>query len=333
MRRRNAWMGLGLSLGLALAILLLAGCVKQANGSASQASESLAVPSRVDSAKSAPDAAVPGVVLPDTEALLVHDLARRDYPIWVALPAGYAENPERRYPVLYVTDALYSFPVVRSLRNLVGQRGVNLEDFILVGLPPQHGRTSKQSRSRDYTPTAPARHDADDYSAEEYGGAAHYRDFLATSVLPMIDARYRTDPSRRAFAGHSYGGLFGAYVLVTRPEMFDIYILSSPSLWYDDHVIDRFEQEYARDHGVLRAKVFLSVGGYETVKPGARYYRNNDMLAHNRAFAQRLRGRRYEGLEVETFVIDGEDHFTVYPAVLTRTLLKVFPGAGPYVSG
>ena len=35
----------------------------------------------------------------------------------------------------------------------------------------------------------------------------------------MIDARYRTDPARRAYAGHSYGGLFGAYVLTTRRDM------------------------------------------------------------------------------------------------------------------
>ncbi|MBL2545334.1 alpha/beta hydrolase, partial [Klebsiella pneumoniae] len=88
-----------------------------------------------------------------------------------------------------------------------------------VGLPPQEGLTSKQSRSRDYTPSDPARTDPRDYSDDvSYGGAAHYRDFLAEQVLPMIDARYRTDPARRAYAGHSYGGLFGAYVLTTRPD-------------------------------------------------------------------------------------------------------------------
>ncbi|MCF7749719.1 hypothetical protein KQ945_03090 [Bacillus subtilis subsp. subtilis] len=286
--------------------------------------------------RSDPPAAGPvtGVVLPDTESWAVHDPAGRDYPIWVALPASYAKHPQRRYPVLYVTDALYSFPLVRSVRNLVGQGGGNLEDFILVGLPPQQGLTSKQSRSRDYTPTRPARRNDDDYSDDVvYGGAAHYRDFLAAQVLPAVDARYRTDPARRSFAGHSYGGLFGTYVLLTRPDMFQTYILSSPSLWFDSHVIDQLEQDYAQQHHALPARVLLAIGSYETIKPEPRYFTRNDMLKDNQAFADRLRQRGYAGLQVDTTVIEGEDHLTVYPTTVTRALLQVFPGTGPYDGG
>lgn len=282
----------------------------------------------------APGAAPVGVVLPDTDSWTVHDPAGRDYPIWVSLPASYASAPQRRYPVLYVTDVLYSFPLVRSVRNLVGQGGGNLEDFILVGLPPQQGLTSKQSRSRDYTPTRPVRRADDDYSDDvTYGGAAHYRDFLAAHVLPAVDARYRTDPARRTFAGHSYGGLFGSYVLLTRPEMFQTYILSSPSLWFDQHVIDQVEQRYAATHTALPARVLLAIGSFETVKPETGYLRGNDMLLHNQQFADRLRQRGYPGLQVETRVIEGEDHLTVYPTTMTRALLQVFPGGGPYDGG
>lgn len=233
--------------------------------------------------------------------------------------------------MLYVTDALYSFPLVRSVRNMVGQKGVNLEDFILVGLPPQEGLTSKQSRSRDYTPSDPARTDPRDYSDDvSYGGAAHYRDFLAERVLPMIDARYRTDPARRAYAGHSYGGLFGAYVLTTRPDMFRTYILSSPSLWFDNHLVPRLQAEARAP--TQPTTVVLSVGSFETVKPEPRYFTRNDMLRHNAEFAEQLRNSG-RSLKVENMVIDDEDHFTVYPDMITRALLKVFPGTGPYSSG
>ncbi|MFT4256417.1 MAG: alpha/beta hydrolase-fold protein [Pseudoxanthomonas sp.] len=273
--------------------------------------------------------------LGNTEELFVRDdAAGRDYPIWVALPNDYDKDAERRYPVLYVTDALYSFPLVRSIRNMVGQRGVNIEDFILVGLSPQSGLTSKQSRSRDYTPTQPAaRGDSDDYSAEEYGGAAHYRDFLQAQVFPQVESRYRVDVSRRAFAGHSYGGLFGSYVLLTKPEMFQTYILSSPSLWFDGHAIDKVEADYATNHDDLRAHVLFSTGQYETQGPEPRYFKNGDMVGDNRRLAEKLKARRYPGLKVETSVLEGEDHFTIYPTVITRALLKVFPGKGPYSSG
>jgi len=275
--------------------------------------------------------AVPGVVLPDTESLRVHDPIGRDYALWVALPAGYAAHPQKRYPVVYVTDALYSFPLVRSVRNLVGQQGVNIEDFILVGLPPQEGLTSKQSRSRDYTPSDPVRTPAGYYSDDvTYGGAAHYRDFLSDHALPLIDARYRTDPARRVFAGHSYGALLGAYVLTTQPDMFGTYILSSPSLWFDQGLLPRMQDAAVMPSQPIR--VLLSVGGYETVKPGPRYSTGNDMLRQAADFAGQLRcsGRK---LQVENIVIDGEDHLTVYPRVITRALLEVLPGEGPYTGG
>jgi len=275
--------------------------------------------------------AVPGVVLPDTESLRVHDPVGRDYALWVALPAGYAAHPQKRYPVVYVTDALYSFPLVRSVRNLVGQQGVNIEDFILVGLPPQEGLTSKQSRSRDYTPSDPVRTPAGYYSDDvTYGGAAHYRDFLADHALPMIDARYRTDPARRVFAGHSYGALLGAYVLTTQPDMFGTYILSSPSLWFDQGLLPRMQDAAVMPSQPIR--VLLSVGGYETVKPGPRYSTGNDMLRQTADFAGQLQ-RSGRKLQVENIVIDGEDHLTVYPRVITGALLQVLPGEGPYTGG
>lgn len=293
----------------------------------------VAVPAQPPSSVPVP-APVAGVVLPDTEAFTVHDPAGRDYPVWVALPASYASAPQRRYPVLYVTDALYSFPLVRSIRNLVGQGGRNVEDFILVGLPPQQGLSSRQSRSRDYTPTSPVRSADDDYSDDvSYGGAAHYRDFVAERVLPRIDAQYRTDPSRRAFAGHSYGGLFGSYVLLTRPQMFQSYILSSPSLWFDHKVIERIEQDYADGHRSLNARVLLTIGSLETTHPAPPFPQRNDMLLHNQQFAERLRSRGYQGLQVDTGVQEGEDHLTAYPSSITRALLQVFPGSGPYDGG
>ncbi|MGO4720830.1 alpha/beta hydrolase [Stenotrophomonas sp. 2MCAF14_2] len=302
-----------------LACLALAGCAM-----------SVAPPATQEEARESATA-VPGVVLPDTESLRVHDPIGRDYALWVALPAGYAAHPQKRYPVVYVTDALYSFPLVRSVRNLVGQQGVNIEDFILVGLPPQEGLTSKQSRSRDYTPSDPVRTPAGYYSDDvTYGGAAHYRDFLADHALPLIDARYRTDPARRVFAGHSYGALLGAYVLTTQPDMFGTYILSSPSLWFDQGLLPRMQDAAVMPSQPIR--VLLSVGGYETVKPGPRYSTGNDMLRQAADFAGQLR-RSGRKLQVENIVMDGEDHLTVYPRVITRALLQVLPGEGPYTGG
>lgn len=269
----------------------------------------------------------------------VHDLTangtERNYEVWVSVPASYSES-DKDYPVVFVTDAGYSFPLVRSIRNLLGQRGRNIEDFILVGIPPQPGLTSKQSRSRDYTPSNPLlnpKRDPNRYGDEQYGEADIFLDFIANQVFPVVDTHYRADMTRKVFAGHSYGGLLGSYTLVTRPEMFQSYILGSPSLWFDNgHVFD-IEAAYAASNDNLKAKVFMLVGMYETTGQGPRYFRNTDMIGDMHRFEKKLRDRKYPSLVVESAVLEGEDHLTVFPNLISRGLLWALPGHGPYTSG
>lgn len=293
---------------------------------------------------STPPARVPQAAPPAPRALAlpnthVHDLpdprTGRQYELWVDLPASYAHG-DTSYPVVFVTDAGYSFPLVRSIRNLLGQRGRNIEDFILIGLPPQQGLTSKQSRSRDYTPSnplgKPGRHSGD-YSATDYGQAQAYRDYIEQQVFPLVAREYRADMGRKVFAGHSLGGLFGSYVLLTKPEMFQSYILGSPSLWFDQGEILKYVDAYAREHRDLHARVMMYTGMYETPKPGPRYFRSVDLIGDMQSFERRLKARGYPNLRVGSQVIADEDHLTVFPVLISRGLLWALPGHGPYVSG
>jgi len=258
----------------------------------------------------------------------------RQYQVWVSLPASYAKG-NRTYPVVFVADANYSFPLVNSIRNRLGAKGQNIEDFILVGLSYADGDSPTESRSRDYTPTDALQHPhrADQYGASHYGEAAAYRDYVSGQVFPLIARTYRADMSRRIFVGHSYGGLFGAFVLLTRPDMFQIYVLSSPSLQYDNHVMQRYEADYAKAHKDLAARVLLYDGSYEVVAKGPRYNRTVDMVQDAKDFEQRLKARAYPHLTIERQVIADEDHLSVYPAMVSRALLKVLPGSGPYTGG
>lgn len=286
-------------------------------------------------ASSVPTSPTP-VTLTDTESWeLVANGSGRTYPVWVSLPASYAEDTARDYPVVFVTDALYAFPLVRSIRNLLGQKGRNIEDFILVGLPPQKGLSSLQSRSRDYTPSDPrSRADMDDgYRAEAYGEAATYRDFIEHQVFPLIADHYRSDMRRKVFAGHSYGGLFGSFVLFTKPGMFQKYVLSSPSLWFDDYSVMDAEQAYAQVNKDLPADVMVYIGSFETIKAEPRYFKNVDMLGDVRQLERTLKSRGYPRLRMNSQVVPDEDHLTVYPDAISRGLLWALPGHGPYTSG
>ncbi len=280
--------------------------------------------------------AAPGYQIPNTA---VHDLPsqamKRHYQVWVDLPASYATG-DKKYPVVFVTDPQYAFTLVHGIRHLVGRSGQNIEDFILVGLALATGEDPSASRSRDYTPSNPlARKDRDPdaYGASVYGGAEAYRDYLQKEVFALIAATYRADMGRKVFIGHSYGALFGACALLTRPEMFQAYILGSPSLWFDKKSIFGLEQHYANSHKDLPARVMLYAGSFETVRPGPRYARKADLAKDVQQFAGQLQRRRYPSLQIGSQIIQDEDHFTVFTALVGRGLLWALPGFGPYVSG
>ncbi|MFT3808476.1 MAG: alpha/beta hydrolase-fold protein [Micropepsaceae bacterium] len=245
----------------------------------------------------------------------------RSYDVYVALPESYAANPERRYPVVFTTDATYAFPVTRAIAGRVGDKGEGLDDFIIVGLSYARGEDPADSRRRDYTPSPNGPKSAGN---AVHGGVEAYRQYVESRVIPFVAETYRIDDARMIFAGHSYGGLFGLHVMFTKPDMFDAYILGSPSLWFDKKVMFKREAAYAEAHDDLKAKVFFAIGSYETMKPESddpRYHDEVDMVGDLEAFVSELKGRAYPGLELTSEVIDGEDHLTVGAIIITHGLL------------
>jgi predicted alpha/beta superfamily hydrolase len=259
----------------------------------------------------------------------------RAYQVWVDLPASYASG-SKQYPVVFVADPQYAFTLLHGIRHLLGRRGQNIEDFILVGLALPANEDAAESRSRDYTPTNALKNPkrrSDQYGAKAYGEAAAYRDYVESEVFPLLASQYRADMSRKVFIGHSYGALWGAATLFAKPGMFQAYILGSASFWFDDKVIFRLEQQYAANHQDLKAQVLLFAGSFETPGPGPRYYKDTDLVGDMKRFKDVLARRRYPGLQLGGEVVQGEDHFTVFTALVGRGLLKVLPGHGPYISG
>jgi predicted alpha/beta superfamily hydrolase len=266
----------------------------------------------------------PPYVLEDTAVHTLHaKVLQRDYDIQVSLPPSY-KTSAKRYPVLFVTDAPYAFPVVRAIAKRVGDRGDGLEEFILVGLGYAKGDTPEFSRRRDYTPTDTADTGLSSDMpgrAVRHGEAEGYRRFIATDVFALIARHYRADMSRKVFVGHSYGSLLGLHVLLTEPSMFDQYVLGSPSAWFGKRVMFEREKAYAATHKDLTAKVYLAVGGLERRKPGS----DHDMVDDMKQLERALKSRHYPGLRIESRVFDGEDHLSVAPRIITGGLKWVLP--------
>lgn len=295
-------------LGLVLVAGAVMGCSEQADAQSSPAP---------DAAEGSP------YVLKGTQVWTVPDpVSGRDYEVFVSLPASYETSPNRRYPVVYVTDADYAFPIIRQIARRVNLDGPVIEEFILVGLSYSRGDNGTVSRNRDYTPTPNGPSSA---SSTLHGGGPAYQTYLKTQALPFVENRFRVDPARRVFLGHSYGALLGAQILFTDPGLFHAYVLGSPSFWYDKRHMMGMEAEYARTHRDLPADVFMYIGGWEVPGPDRRNTSGADMVGDVGAMERALKSRGYPHLTVQSVVLQDEDHLTVAPVGFTRALTAVLP--------
>lgn len=261
----------------------------------------------------------------DSEVWDVPDPASgRDYQVFVALPPSYRTQPQRRYPVLYVTDADYAFPLLKQIGRRLNVEEPTIEEFILIGLSYAKGEGGMESRRRDYTPTENGPGGAPKEAVHGQGKA--YQTYIRDRVLPFVARRYRTDERRRIFLGHSYGSLLGTQILLSEPRLFDGYILGSPSLWYDHHYMADQVRAYTVGHDDLPARVYMYVGEYEEARPGdARFAKSGNMVTDTRNMDRVLRSRNYPSLHLRTEILNDEDHVSVAPRGFTHGLKYLLP--------
>jgi predicted alpha/beta superfamily hydrolase len=146
----------------------------------------------------------------------------------VVVPPGYAKDPGKRYPVLYLIDG----GVEQDLLHVAGvvQLGASLgrsQEAIVVGI-------ETIDRRRELTgPTA------DPELLRRYptaGASSAFRRFLRDEVKPLVARTYRTS-GEDAVIGESLAGLFIVETYLRDPSLFGAYAAIDPSLWWDKEAL------------------------------------------------------------------------------------------------
>ncbi len=70
------------------------------------------------------------------------------------------------------------------------------------------------------------------------GHSADFRRYIAEEVIPLVEARYRTDGTREVIK-ESLAGLFIVESALTEAELFQHHAAISPSLWWDGERLSR----------------------------------------------------------------------------------------------
>ena len=145
----------------------------------------------------------------------------------VCLPPGYEENACHRYPVLFMNDGHTLFfrqesPTGKKwdVQDTLSQLDemTSVEQVIVVAVYPV-------DRMRDY-------------GSE---GSEAYASFLADTLVPWVDERFRTlpDASHRALLGSSLGGVSALHCAWSRPDALGMAGCLSASFGYDDDLKER----------------------------------------------------------------------------------------------
>ena len=169
----------------------------------------------------------------------------------IYLPDGYRDTTAT-YPVIYVLDgsANEDFPHIAGLVQYMNMYEL-LFKSIVVGIA-----NLGPSRYHDFT--HPTKSDSDLVWLPTGGGSAAFIQFLEKEVQPFVVQHYRTN-GVRTIIGQSAGGLLATEILFTKPELFDNYILVSPSLWWDDGYLAGKADTWAKANGTLAKHVFVAM--------------------------------------------------------------------------
>jgi predicted alpha/beta superfamily hydrolase len=227
------------------------------------------------------------------------------YPLFIKLPRSYHYNTEKKYPVIYLTDALYTFQIVSGATRFPMNTG-KMKEAIIVGISYSKGSKGPSSRIRDYT------HKNDKSWKLKTGEAPEHANFIENSVFPYINNNYRVN-NYRTYVGNSLGGLFGAYILLTNPDMFNNYVLGSPSVWFKGNDILTIKPKL----NLSKHKVFIAVGANETLELDSPQH---DMVKGAKALESKLSGEFFPNTKVKLLIIQGANHETAFPTTAIQGL-------------
>src|SRR3982751_6028176 len=175
------------------------------------------------------------------EHVIVSDLLRDnplkdpyERPLWVYAPPGYDEEPDRRYPAVYVIQGYTGHLEMWRNRMPYRQPFVETADAVFA--------------TGDTPPAIVVYVDAwTAYGGSQFvdsPGTGPYHSYLCDEVVPGVDARYRTLPGagHRAIMGKSSGGFGSMITPMLRPDLFGALATHAGDSLYEYCYLGEFAQ-------------------------------------------------------------------------------------------
>lgn len=185
------------------------------------------------------------------------------YNISVHLPLEYNDSTTKKYPVVFITDANFYYPMLAATLQQYEMGGL-LPPMILVGIGYKSLEIMDSLRQRDFL--YPEALPSDELTTS--GGGENFNNFITSELIPHIDSLYRTNTTEHSLLGHSFGGYFVSFAAQKQAEEkrkdFKNFIAASPSLWYHDNYLKQLPAQLNNYNDSI--SFFLTVGSKENEK-------------------------------------------------------------------
>lgn len=179
----------------------------------------------------------------------------------IYLPEGYSADSAQTYNVIYLLDgsADEDFIHVSGLVQFCNFSRINiLPPTIVVGI-------SNVDRKRDFTFPTTIQNDKNDFPTT--GESAKFITFIEKELQPYIDKNYKTN-SNKMLIGQSLGGLLSTEILYTKPQLFNQYLIVSPSLWWNAEYLLKGSPAILKASYANKTEVVAAVGNEGKIMKG-----------------------------------------------------------------
>jgi len=248
----------------------------------------------------------PRVDIPGSEVRKITSkiVVGQEYELQIMLPGGF-KTSNKKYPVIYLMDSQWDFPLLKCLYGEHYFDGF-VPELIVVGITWGGINPNPDSlRARDYTPTNETR-------LPQSGGADKFLLFMKNELFPFIETNYKADNNNRTLMGCSLGGLFTLYTLFTQPELFTGYAAASPAVGWGGEVLYKYEKAFAEKKLSKPLRVYMTVGDVERGRPTFE------------RFAAQMTSRNYASVSLKSKVLENTGHSGTKTETFSRGMQYVF---------
>jgi predicted alpha/beta superfamily hydrolase len=225
----------------------------------------------------------------------------QEYRLFINVPGTYKSDPNKIYSVIYLLDGQYDFPMFKGIYGNQKTDGF-IPESVTVGITWGGNNPNVSAlRARDFLTSKSGQPEAN--------GGAKFLAFIKSELIPFIKSKYRVNDDR-TLIGSSFGGFFTLYTLFNEPALFNRYIVSSPTLTFDDSILRSMETKYAAVGSPQPTRIFMAKGSFEGMKTEFA-----DLTA---------RLKKVKNLEVQAMEITNTGHTSNKPEGFSRGLQWVF---------